>query len=128
MTPLEVVKQYKKIAVVGISAKESRASHIVAKYLLDNGFDVIPVNPVLNEVLGLKCYPDLKSCPEPEIIDIFRSPDAVIPIVDEAITIGAKVIWMQEGIINEEAAKKARGAGLYVVMNMCIKKVLQGTD
>ena len=112
----------KTIAVVGISAKEERPSHMVAKYLVEQGFKVIGVNPKCDEVLGGKCYPDLKSIPEHvDVVDIFRKLDAIPGVVDEAIEIGAGAVWMQLGLEHEEAAQKARSAGLSVVMNKCTK-------
>ncbi len=110
------------IAVVGLSPKESRPSNQVARYLISAGFRVFPVNPGQETILGLPCYPDLAAIPESvEIVDIFRKPEEVGPVVDEAIKIGAKAVWMQEGIVNETAAAKARAAGLVVVMDRCIK-------
>jgi predicted CoA-binding protein len=112
----------KTIAVVGISAKEESPSHMVSKYLIGQGFKVIGVNPKWDEVLGAKCYPDLKSIPEHvDVVDIFRRADALAGVVEEAIGIGAGAVWMQLGLENEEAAQKARGAGLSVVMNKCLK-------
>lgn len=114
---------YKTVAVVGISDNPERPSHFVAKFLEDKGYRVIPVNPNLKEWEGRICYPDLLSIHEKvDVVDIFRRPEAVPPIVDEAIRIKAKVVWMQEGIVNEEAAAKARDAGLEVVMDRCMKK------
>ncbi len=114
---------YKTVAVVGISDNPERPSHFVAKFLEEKGYSIIPVNPNLKEWAGRKCYPDLLSIPEKvDVVDIFRRPEAVPPIVDEAIRIKAKVVWMQEGIVNEEAAAKARNAGLEVVMDRCMKK------
>ena len=119
----QILTRFKTIAVVGISEKPDRPSYRVAEYLQKNGYRIIPVNPVLQEVFGEKAYPDLKSIPEKvEIVDIFRKPDAVPDIVDQAIQIGAKVIWMQENIVHNTAADKARNAGLQVVMNKCILK------
>jgi predicted CoA-binding protein len=118
-----ILKTYRTIAVVGLSDKPDRDSHRVAAYLRQKGYRIIPVNPMVAEVLGEKSYPSLKDVPEPvEIVDIFRRPEAVPPIVDEAIAVGAKVVWMQEGIVHNEAAAKARAAGLQVVMNRCILK------
>ncbi|MGA2027150.1 MAG: CoA-binding protein [Syntrophobacteraceae bacterium] len=112
----------KTIAVVGISAKEESPSNMVSKYLIGQGFKVIGVNPKCDEVLGAKCYPDLKSIPEHvDIVDIFRRADALAGVVEEAIGIGAGAVWMQLGLENAEAAQKARRAGLSVVMNKCIK-------
>jgi predicted CoA-binding protein len=118
----EILTSYKTIAVVGISNKPGRDSYIVAEYLLNQGYKIIPVNPNIDAVLGLKAYPDLISIPEDiEIVDIFRRPEFVDEIVDQAIEKGAKVVWMQLGVINESAAERARKAGLKVVMNKCIK-------
>jgi predicted CoA-binding protein len=118
----EILTSYKTIAIVGISNKPDRDSYIVAEYLLNQGYKIIPVNPNIDTVLDLKAYPDLISIPEDiEIVDIFRRPEFVDEIVDQAIEKGAKVVWMQLGVINESAAEKARKAGLKVVMNKCIK-------
>ena len=107
---------------MGLSADWSRPSNFVGKYLLEHGFEVIPVNPKYDEILGQKCYPDLAAIPTPvDIVDLFQRPERVPPFVDAAIDIGAKVIWMQLGIVHEEAAAKARAAGLEVVMDRCIK-------
>ena len=113
----------KTIAVVGISDDPERPSHFVASFLESHGYKIIPVNPKLTEWEGKKCYPDLLSIPEKvDVVDIFRRSEAVPPIVDEAIKIKAKAVWMQEGIVNEEAAAKARDAGIEVVMDRCMKK------
>lgn len=113
----------KTVAVVGISDDPERPSHFVASFLESHGYKIIPVNPKLTEWEGEKCYPDLLSIPEKvDVVDIFRRSEAVPPIVDEAIKIKAKVVWMQEGIVNEEAAAKARDAGIEVVMDRCMKK------
>jgi len=123
MQEATILNEYRIIAMVGLSPDPSRPSHRVAKYLTSHGYRVIPVNPDAQEILGKKSYPALSSVPEPiEIVDIFRRSEEVIPIVDEAIKIGAKVVWMQEGVINEEAASRARDAGLLVVMNKCMFK------
>ncbi len=117
-----ILIQYKRVAMVGLSADWSRPSNFAAKYLLEHGFEVIPVNPKYDEILGQKCYPDLKSIPDPvEVVDLFQRADRVMPFVEDAIEIGAKVIWMQLGVVNEEAAQKARAAGLEVVMDRCMK-------
>ncbi|MCX9014233.1 MAG: CoA-binding protein [Candidatus Methanoperedens sp.] len=116
------ILEYRNIAVVGISDNPERPSNFVARFLIGHGYNVIPVNPALVEWEGIKCYPDLLSIPETvDVVDIFRRPDAVPPIVDEAIKIKAKVVWMQQGIVNEEAAACARAAGLEVVMDKCMK-------
>lgn len=118
----EVLRKSKAVAVVGISDKEDRDSHKVAKYLKERGYRIIPVNPKLTEVLGEPCYPDLKAVPEHiDVVDIFRSIDAIPGIVDEAVAVGADAVWMQLGLQHEEAAEKARRAGLSVVMNKCMK-------
>ena len=110
------------IAVVGLSPKPERASHDVARYLLDQGYKIIPVNPVQEEILGLKCYPDLSAIPEPvDLVDVFRRPEHCAAIAEEAVTIGAKALWLQLGIANDEAARLASDGGLLVVMDHCIK-------
>ncbi|OGQ86933.1 MAG: CoA-binding protein [Deltaproteobacteria bacterium RIFOXYD12_FULL_56_24] len=112
------------IAVVGLSPKEARPSNMVARYLIEAGYTVIPVNPGQEEILGLDCYPNLTAIPTPvEIVNIFRRSEEVEPIVAEAITLGARMIWMQEGVIHAEAARTAKAAGLVVVMDRCIKTV-----
>ncbi|MEI8186181.1 MAG: CoA-binding protein [Chlorobiaceae bacterium] len=120
-----ILASFHTIAVVGISEKPERPSNSVARYLLQEGLTVFPVNPTLQEVFGFPCFPSLSSIPPQqsktiEIVTIFRKSADVPPIVEEAIAIGAKVIWMQSGITNEEAAKKAKNAGLLVVENRCI--------
>jgi hypothetical protein len=111
------------VAVVGVSPNPRRPSCKVASYLTRHGYHVIPVNPHAKEILGKTSYPDLSSIPEPvEVVDIFRSSEELMPIVDEAIKIGAKAVWMQEGVMNEEAASMAKEAGLLVVMNKCMRK------
>lgn len=120
---IENILGYRTVAVVGISEDPMRPSHSVATFLMEHGYNIIPVNPKLTEWEGEKCYPDLMSIPmKVEIVDIFRRSEAIPPIVDEAIAIKAKIVWMQEGIINEEAASKARAAGIEVVMDKCLKK------
>ena len=122
-TEEKILKTYRKVAVVGLSPKPDRPSHQVASYLKEQGYRIIPVNTYAKEILGETCYPDLSSIPEPvDVVDIFRRPEAVLPIVEEAIKIGAKAVWMQEGVINEEAASLAKGAGLLVVMDRCMLK------
>lgn len=118
----EILNTCKTIAIVGISQDADKPSYGVAEYLKKHSYKIIPVNPKYTEVLDEKCYPDLKSIPEKvDIVDIFRKPDAVPPIIDDAIDIGAKVVWMQTGICHNASADKARAAGLKVVMNKCIK-------
>ena len=119
---IENILDYRTIAVVGISDDPARPSNFVARFLEEHGYKIIPVNPKLTEWEGKKCYPDLLSIPVGvDIVDIFRRSEAVPPIVDEVIAIKAKVVWMQEGIINEDAASKARKAGIEVVMDKCLK-------
>jgi len=116
----------KTIAIVGLSDKPDKPSYTVATYLQECGFKIVPVNPVLESVLGEKSYPDVSSIPAEislDVVDIFRKPEAVIPYVEQAIARGGvKVVWMQEGIVNEEAAEIARQAGIEVVMDKCILK------
>lgn len=118
-----ILNDYRNVAVVGLSPNPERDSHKVASYLAKHGYNIIPVNPNAQQVLGKTSYPNLSSIPETvEVVDIFRRPEEVMPIVEEAIKIGARVVWMQEGIVNEEAAARAREAGLLVIMNKCMRK------
>jgi predicted CoA-binding protein len=118
---LEILKTYKSIAVVGLSSNPMRPSHEVTEYMQSAGYRIIPVNPNETEVLGEKSYARLEDVPEKiEIVDIFRRAEDVPPVVESAIRVGAKVVWMQLGIENEEAAEKARAAGLTVVEDACI--------
>jgi predicted CoA-binding protein len=117
-----ILQQYRRVAVVGLSPNPYRPSHFVAVYLTQHGYEITPVNPKEKEILGRKCYPSLREAPQPlEIVDIFRERDAIPAVVEEAIDCGAKVIWMQLGLIHEAAAQRAREAGLEVVMDRCIK-------
>ncbi|MEC9486740.1 MAG: CoA-binding protein [Prosthecochloris sp.] len=121
----QILDRFRHIAVIGISDKPERASNSVSKYLIHAGYTIYPVNPGLKEIFGITCYPSLPAAAERhpgtiEIVNIFRQPDEVDEIVSEAVEIGAKVIWMQLGIINEDAAEKARKAGLDVIQNRCI--------
>ena len=119
----KILKEYHVVAVVGASPDPARHSYRVASYLKEHGYRIIPVNPRYTEVLGEVCYPDLTSIPETvEVVNIFRRSEEVLPIVEEAIGIKAKAVWMQEGVINQEAAAKAEQAGLLVVMDRCIRK------
>lgn len=120
---LDILRPPKTIAVVGISDKPERDSYDVAKYMQDQLYRVIPVNPTLERVLNRPCYPSLQDVPERiDIVDIFRRSEAVPEIVDEAIKVGAKVVWMQLGVVNDSAAERAEQAGLRVVMHRCIKQ------
>lgn len=116
----KILQDARTIAVVGLSPKPERDSHEVAEYLQKAGYRIIPINPAADEILGEKAYPDLRSIPDKiDIVDIFRRPEHVGPIVDEAIDVGANTVWMQLGVVNEEAAAKASAAGLNVVMDRC---------
>jgi predicted CoA-binding protein len=117
-----ILQQNRVIAVVGLSANWYRPSYFAAKYLQEHGYRIIPVNPRYEEILGEKCYPTLRDIPEPvDVVQIFQRADQVLPFGEDAIDIGAKVVWMQLGIVNEEAAERARQAGLDVVMDRCMK-------
>jgi hypothetical protein len=118
-----ILNSSRTIAIVGLSSKPDQPSYRVASYLKEQGYKMIPVNPAEQEILGERCYPDLASIPESiDVVDIFRRSEKVPPIVEEAIRIGANAVWMQEGVINEEAAAQARKAGLMVVMDKCMRK------
>ncbi len=120
MSPAEILRTCRVFAVVGLSPRPGRPSHGVASLLKSRGYRIIPVNPQCESVIGERCYPDLLSIPEPvEVVDIFCRSELVPPVVDQAIQIGAKVVWMQLGVIHEESAAKARAAGLEVVMDRC---------
>jgi len=115
------ILKLKTVAVVGLSPKPERPSYRVASYLKSHGYRIIPVNPGQQEILGEKCYRSLKEIPGAvEVVDVFRRSEEVPPIVDEAIAIKAKALWLQDGVINEESAKKAEEAGLLVVMDDCM--------
>jgi predicted CoA-binding protein len=117
-----ILERYRRIAMVGLSSNPFRPSHFAAVYLLAEGYDVTPVNPREKEVLGRKSYPSVADIPEPiEVVDIFREPAAVPEIVEQAIAKHAKVIWMQLGVVHQEAARRACEAGLEVVMDRCMK-------
>lgn len=117
-----IYREHHSIAVVGLSADWFRPSYFAAKYMMDHGYRVIPVNPKYPEVLGQKCYPSLRAIPEKvDIVDCFRKSADIPPLVEDAIAIGAKVLWLQIGVINLEAAKRARAAGMQVVMDRCVK-------
>jgi len=119
----------KNIAVVGLSPKEIRPSYGVARYLQSVGYKIIPVNPGHPLILGEKSYPTLKDVPlKIDVVDVFRRPEHVIPITEDAIEIGAKAIWFQDGVINEEAAKLAEDAGLLVVMDDCMLRQHQAME
>lgn len=118
----EILLSAKTIASVGLSSNQNKESYWIASYLKEQGYKVIPVNPTADEILGEKAYPDLGSVPDAiDVVQVFRRPEDVPPVVDDAIKAGAKVVWMQEGIAHEEAAQKAREAGLQVVMDACMR-------
>lgn len=122
-TIARILNESHTIAIVGLSGDPDRPSFQVAQYLQSRGYHIIPVNPGLTEALGERAYPDLLSIPEPiDVVDIFRRSEAVPPLVAQAIQVGAKAIWMQEGVVNVEAAQQARAAGLLVVMDRCMRK------
>lgn len=119
---LQIIQNAKSVALVGVSANPLRSSNFVATYLVRTPLTTYPVNPAYDEVLGLRCYPTLHDLPEaPDIVDIFRRPEAIPGVVDEAIAVGAKVVWFQLGLRHDEAAAKALEAGLRVVQDRCLK-------
>ena len=118
----EILLSIKTIASVGLSSNQEKESYWIVSYLKDQGYRIIPVNPTATEILGEKVYPSLSAIPDKvDVVQVFRKSDDVPPVVEEAIKIGAKVVWMQEGIVNEEAAQKAKDAGLQVVMDACMR-------
>ncbi|RPJ29633.1 MAG: CoA-binding protein [Chloroflexi bacterium] len=122
-TMKEILQSAKIIASVGLSSNPEKESYGVVQYLKNQGYRVIPVNPTADEILGEKSYPDLESVPEKiDVVQVFRKPEDVPPVVESAIKVGAKTVWMQEGIVNEEAAQKARAAGMQVVMDACMRE------
>ena len=121
-TRLRILREAESVALVGVSGNVLRASNFVAAYIVRTHLKVYPVNPMYDEILGLKCYPSLADLPEvPDIVDIFRKHSALPGVVDEAIAIGAKVVWFQLGLRHDEAALKAINAGLEVVQDRCLK-------
>ncbi|MCS7211632.1 MAG: CoA-binding protein [Chloroherpetonaceae bacterium] len=125
MTIPDILRTYRTIAVVGQSDKPDRPSYAVSKYMLVQGYKIVPINPSLSYALNLPCYPSLRELPDAlrrsvEIVNVFRRPEYVMPVVEEAIEIGAKVVWMQLGVVNEQARRRAEEAGLIVVQNRCI--------
>jgi len=122
-TITQVLKESRIIAVVGLSNNPERPSYRVASYLKSQGYRIVPVNPTITEALGEKSYPDLAAIPGPvDVVDVFRKAEDVPPIVEAAIVKGAKAVWLQEGVVNEAAAGRARAAGLLVVMDRCMLK------
>jgi predicted CoA-binding protein len=118
-----ILQTYSRIAIVGLSPKESRDSHRVARYLVEQGYEIVPVNPGQEEILGRACFKTLKDIPFPiDIANLFLKPTNVPPVVDHAIEIGVPVIWMQLGVVHNKSAEKARKSGIQVVMNKCIMR------
>lgn len=119
---IEKILAMNTIAVVGLSPRTDCPSHGVARYLLAYGYHIIPVNPAYEKILGLKCYPSLKDIPEPvEVVDVFRRAEHALPVAEEAVAIGARALWLQLGIVHDEAVRLAEAAGLLAVQNRCIK-------
>ena len=117
-----ILKEARTIAVVGLSAQWHRPSFFAAKYMQEHGYRIIPVNPRYGEILGEKCFDSLKKIKEKvDIVDVFRKTQEVLPIAEDAIALGARVLWQQIGVKNEEAATRARAAGLEAVMDRCVK-------
>ena len=122
----DILTSVRTIASVGLSSNQEKPSYGVASYLKAQGYKVIPVNPTAAEILGEKVYTNLSDIPDKvDVVQVFRKPEDVPPVVDEAIKIGAKVVWMQEGVVNYEAAQKAEEAGLQVVMDACMRATHQ---
>ena len=123
MDVIDKIFALKTIAVVGCSPKPERPSHYVSEYMRDQGYRIIPVNPGHDEILGEKCYPSLSAIPEKvDIVDVFRRSSEVGPVIEEALKIGAKAIWLQDGVTHPEGEEKARKAGLLVVSNDCMMR------
>ena len=124
MNSLDDIKEIfsmQTIAVVGMSPKPERPSHYVSMYMKDQGYNIIPVNPGHNEIAGIKCYPSLSEISEPvDVVDVFRRSEFILPIAESAINIKAKALWLQDGVINHEAAELAKNSGLIVVMDDCM--------
>jgi len=124
MNSLDDIKEIfsmQTIAVVGMSPKPERPSHYVSMYMKEQGYNIIPVNPGHDEIAGIKCYPSLKEINEPvDVVDVFRRPEYILPIAESAINIKAKALWLQDGVINHEAAELANNSGLIVVMDDCM--------
>src|SRR5271165_6233590 len=124
----EMLRESKTIAVVGMSDRESRASYHIGKYLAQNGYRVVPVNPTITNVLGLTCYPDLESAQKAvrenggaiDLVDVFRAPEHVPPIIEDVIRLGIRYVWLQDGVVAHEAVRKAEAAGVKCVQNDCI--------
>jgi predicted CoA-binding protein len=125
-TAAAIVAGARVIAIVGASPKPGRPSHAVARYLIENGFEVIPVRPNVKEILGRRCYSSLEEIPfAVDVVDVFRKPEACPDIARASVAVGAKALWLQEGVVSEDAVRIARAGGLEVVMDLCIRKVHQ---
>ena len=121
-----ILQSVRNVASVGVSSSNEKPSYWIVHYLIEHGYNMIPVNPTAQEILGKKTYPDLASIPHPvDVVQVFRKSEDVPPVVEAAIRIGAKIVWMQKGIVNEEAARAAEDAGLKVVMNRCMMETHQ---
>ncbi|MDX2170319.1 MAG: CoA-binding protein [Deltaproteobacteria bacterium] len=121
VTAADILRRFRRVAVVGLSDNPARPSYEVASYLRAVGYDITPVNPTLSRWRDLPAYPDLRTAPGPiEVVDVFRRSELVAPLVDEAIAVGARAIWMQDGVVDRAAAARARAAGLLVVMDRCM--------
>jgi uncharacterized protein len=119
----EILEEARTVAIVGISDEPSRPSHEIARYLIEHGYHVVGVNPALEEVLGALCYPSLDAIPEPvDVVDVFRKPEALETIVSDVIKLEIPYLWLQEGVVNPDAAERAKEAGIKVVMDHCMKK------
>ena len=117
----DILRRFRRVAVVGISDRTERPSYEVASYLQAAGYAIVPVNPRLETVLGVRCHPDLASIPEPvEVVDVFRRSELAGEVVDAAIAAGARAVWLQDGVVDEAAAARARAVGLLVVMDRCM--------
>jgi predicted CoA-binding protein len=122
----QILETVKTVASVGVSSNPEKESYGIFRYLQEHGYQMIPVNPTALEILGEKAYPDLDSVPiKVEVVQVFRRPEDVPPVVEAAIRIGAQIVWMQEGVVNEQAAAQAEAAGLKVVMDRCMRKTHQ---
>ncbi len=122
----DILKSARTVACVGVSSNPQKPSYGIFQYLAEAGYRMIPVNPTVPEIFGRPSYPNLAAIPEKiDVVQVFRKPEDVLPVVEQAIKAGAKVVWMQEGIVNEEAAQRAREAGLQVVMDRCMMKMHQ---
>lgn len=119
----DILKKVNKIAIVGLSPKKKRESNLVARYLMEQGYEIVPVNPGQTEILGQRCFKSLKDIPfQIDLVDLFLNPTRVPPVVDQAIEIGVGIIWMQLGIVHNAAAEKAEEKGITVIMDRCIKQ------